>query len=48
MAAARDELGLLIRTEVAAQLAIEVDEVDSIVRLVQSRLDVSLERLIAG
>ncbi len=45
-AAARDELGSLIRSEVAGQLAIQVDEVDSIVRLVQSRLDVSLERLI--
>lgn len=46
VATAREELGTLIRTEVAAQLAIDVDEVDSIVRMVQSRLDVSLERLI--
>ena len=46
VAAAREELGTLIRAEVAKQLAIDVDEVDSIVRLVQSRLDVSLERLI--
>lgn len=46
VAAAREELGTLIRTEVAAQLAIDLDEVDSIVRMVQSRLDVSLERLI--
>lgn len=46
VAAARDELGGLIRAELAALLAIHVDEVDSIVRLVQSRLDVSLERLI--
>jgi RNA polymerase sigma-70 factor (ECF subfamily) len=46
IAAAREELGTLIRVEVAEQLAIHVDEVESIVRLVQSRLDVSLERLI--
>jgi RNA polymerase sigma-70 factor (ECF subfamily) len=45
--AAREELGTLIRAEVANQLAIPVDEVDSIVRLVQSRIDVSFERLIA-
>jgi len=46
VAAAREELGALIRAELAARLAISVDEVDSIVRLVQSRIDVSLERLL--
>jgi len=46
VAAAREELGALIRAELAARLAISVDEVDSIVRLVQSRVDVSLERLL--
>ncbi|MBP6628841.1 MAG: hypothetical protein KA297_05375 [Kofleriaceae bacterium] len=44
---ARADLGAAIRAEVAARLAISVDEVDSIVRLVQSKLDVSLERLLA-
>jgi RNA polymerase sigma-70 factor, ECF subfamily len=44
--AARDELATGIRTELAARLAITIDEVDSIVRLVQSRIDVSLERLL--
>jgi RNA polymerase sigma-70 factor, ECF subfamily len=44
--AAREALGALIRTELAARLAIAVDEVDSIVRLVQSRIDVSLERVL--
>jgi RNA polymerase sigma-70 factor (ECF subfamily) len=46
VAAAREELGALIRAELAARLAISVDEVDSIVRLVQSRIDVSFERLL--
>jgi RNA polymerase sigma-70 factor (ECF subfamily) len=46
VAAAREELGVAIRTELAARLAISIDEVDSIVRLVQSRIDVSLERLL--
>jgi RNA polymerase sigma-70 factor (ECF subfamily) len=46
VAAAREELGAAIRTELAARLAISVDEVDSIVRLVQSRIDVSIERLL--
>jgi RNA polymerase sigma-70 factor (ECF subfamily) len=48
IAAARDELGAAIRTELAARLAISIDEVDSIVRLVQNRIDVSLERLLDG
>jgi len=46
VAAARDELATAIRAELATRLAITVDEVDSIVRLVQSRIDVSLERLL--
>jgi RNA polymerase sigma-70 factor (ECF subfamily) len=46
--AARRKLGDLIRERVAARLAIERDEVDSIVRLVQSRVDVSLERALAS
>lgn len=44
--AARDELGDAIRTELAARLAIPATEVDSLVRLVQSRVDVSLSRLL--
>jgi RNA polymerase sigma-70 factor, ECF subfamily len=47
VAAARDTLGTAIRTELAARLAISLDEVDSIVRLVQSGVDLSLERLLA-
>jgi RNA polymerase sigma-70 factor (ECF subfamily) len=46
VAAARDQLGAAIRSELASRLAISVDEVDSIVRLVQSRVDLSLERLL--
>ena len=46
VAAARDELGAAMRAELAARLAIAIDEVDSIVRLVQSRIDISLERLL--
>jgi RNA polymerase sigma-70 factor (ECF subfamily) len=46
VAAARDELAAAIRAELAARLAISVDDVDSIVRMVQSRIDVSLERLL--
>jgi RNA polymerase sigma-70 factor, ECF subfamily len=46
LAAARDGLAIEIRRELAARLAIAVDEVDSIVRLVQSRIDVSLERML--
>ncbi len=44
--AAREQLGELIREEIARGLAVPVAEVDSIVRLVQSRIDVSLARLI--
>jgi RNA polymerase sigma-70 factor (ECF subfamily) len=46
VAAAREELGAAIRVGLAARLAISVDEVDSIVRLVQSRIEISLERLL--
>jgi hypothetical protein len=38
----------LLRDEVARALEIPVAEVDSIVRLVQSRIDVSLSRLFGG
>jgi len=44
--AARDELGTAIRTELAKRLSISIDEVDSVVRLVQSRIELSLERLL--
>lgn len=44
---AREELGALIRTEVGAQLGITVTEIDSIIRLVQTRLDLSLSGLLA-
>lgn len=44
--AARTELATAIRAELAARLSIHVEEVDSIVRLVQSRIDISLERLL--
>jgi RNA polymerase sigma-70 factor (ECF subfamily) len=44
--AAREELGAAIRTAVADRLDISLEEVDSIVRLVQSRVDVSIERLL--
>jgi RNA polymerase sigma-70 factor (ECF subfamily) len=46
VAAAREQLGAAIRAALAARLAISVDEVDSIIRLVQSRIEVSLERLL--
>ena len=46
LAQARDELGALIRREVASRLAIPVEEVDSIVREVQSKVDVSLLRIL--
>ncbi len=45
VAGVRETLGAAIREEVAARLAISIDEVDSIVRLVQSQLDVSFVRL---
>jgi len=46
VAAAREALAAAIRVELAARLSIELAEVDSIVRLVQSRVDLSLERLL--
>ena len=44
IAAVREQLGTQIRVELAAKLRVAVEEVDSIVRLVQSRIDVSLDR----
>lgn len=46
IAAARDVLGTRIRAEVAARLAIDEREVDSLIDLVRSRIDVSLERVL--
>jgi RNA polymerase sigma-70 factor (ECF subfamily) len=46
IAEAREALGQAIRAELATRLQIATDEVDSIVRLVQSRVDMSLERLL--
>ena len=46
VADARDLLGERIRSELAARLAMSSGVVDSIVRLVQSRVDMSLERLL--
>ncbi len=43
---ARQQLGVAIRADLAARLAIPDEEVESIVRLVQSRIDVSLARLL--
>jgi len=48
IAAVRDELGDKIRGELAARLRVTVDEVDSIVQLVRSRVDVSLDRMLGG
>jgi len=45
IAAARETLGDLVRREVEAQLGVKPDEIDSIIRLVQSRVDLSLARL---
>jgi len=45
-AAARDGLGDRIRTEVASRLEISTDDVDSLIALVRSRIDVSLERIL--
>lgn len=43
---AREVLGEIIRTELATRLQIATEDVDSIVRLVQSRVDMSLDRLL--
>jgi RNA polymerase sigma-70 factor, ECF subfamily len=47
VAEARDQLGDKIRVELAARLGMAPDDVDSIIRLVQSRVDMSLERLLS-
>lgn len=44
--AARDSLGDHLRTEASARMAIPIEEVDSIVQLVHSQIDVSLERIL--
>ncbi|HEX3766289.1 MAG TPA: helix-turn-helix domain-containing protein [Kofleriaceae bacterium] len=46
LADARAALGDAIRSELAVRLRIAASEVDSIVRLVQSRVDMSLDRLL--
>ena len=46
--AVRSELGDRIRSELAARLSLATDELDSIIQLVRSRVDVSLERVLAG
>ena len=46
LTAAREELGARIRSELATRLAISESQVDSIVALVTSRIEVSLERLL--
>jgi len=47
LTAARDELGAAIRADLSARLEIGESQVDSIVGLVVSRVDVSLERILA-
>jgi len=44
--AARDELGEQLRREVAARMSIAIEEVDSIVQLVHSQIDISLARIL--
>ena len=46
LADARDALGNTIRDELAMRLQVATDEVEAIVRLVQRRVDVSLDRLL--
>jgi RNA polymerase sigma-70 factor (ECF subfamily) len=46
VAAARDALVQHLRDEVAARLAIPVEDVDSVIRVVRSRIDISLERIL--
>jgi RNA polymerase sigma-70 factor, ECF subfamily len=46
MTAIRRDLGERIRAELAARLHVAVDEVESIVRLVRSRVDISLDRVL--
>jgi RNA polymerase sigma-70 factor, ECF subfamily len=45
-AAARDKLGELIRAEIKQRLSIDTGEVESLIALVRSRIDVSLERIL--
>lgn len=47
VAVARDQLADAIRKDLSSRLSIPVDEVDSVVRLVQSRIDVSLSRILS-
>jgi RNA polymerase sigma-70 factor (ECF subfamily) len=46
LSAAREQLLTNTRRHLAEKLAISTDEVDSLIRLIQSRLDVSLERVL--
>jgi RNA polymerase sigma-70 factor, ECF subfamily len=46
LAAARDALADSMRAKISAQLVMPVDDVDSIVRLVRSQIDVSLARIL--
>jgi RNA polymerase sigma-70 factor (ECF subfamily) len=46
VAAARDALVQHMRDEVAVRLAIPIEDVDSVVRVVRSRIDISLERIL--
>jgi RNA polymerase sigma-70 factor, ECF subfamily len=46
--AVRSELGDRIRSELAARLSLATDELDSIIQLVRSRVDVSIERVLGG
>ena len=46
IAQGRDSLLELVERELAKRLAVEVDEVGSIIRLVRSRIEVSLVRLL--
>lgn len=48
VAAAREQLGVRIREALAQRLNIDIEEVDSIVRLVGSRIDVSLDRVLCA
>jgi len=46
LAAARDQIAADTRAHLAARVGMRSDEIDSIIRLVRSRLDVSVERLL--
>jgi RNA polymerase sigma-70 factor (ECF subfamily) len=48
LADAREQVGKLIRKELARRLAIPKSDVDSLVTMLTSGIDVSLERLLAG